>query len=109
MRPKGAVHLALLDAAQALATLDRGATMRELAQHACVGIPVARYMVAAMAKYGALEIVRTRCVPYRNRPVAEYALPRLVAQSPAPGAWALGAAMSSWRGQETDARAIDAA
>lgn len=109
MRPKGATHLALLDAARTLATPERGATMRELAQCACVGVAVARYMVAAMAKYGALEIVRTRRVPYRNRPVAEYALPRPVAQSPAPGAWALGAAMASWRGQEIDARAIDAA
>ena len=108
MRPKGAVHLALLDAAKALATPDRGATLRELAQYACVGDSVARYMVSAMTKHGALEIVRTRRVNYRNRPVCEYAIPRPVEQSPESGGCALGAAMASWRAQAQSASAVDA-
>ena len=68
--------------------------MRELAAHACVGVSVAWYMVPAMAKHGALEIVRTRRVPYRNRPVAEYAIPLPVEQNQASGGWALGAAFA---------------
>ena len=103
------MHLALLDAAKALATPDHGATLRELAEHACVGVSVARYMVAAMAKHGALEIVRTRRVSYRNRPVAEYAIPLPVEQNQVSGGGALGAAIASWRGQVHSASAMDAA
>lgn len=103
------MHLALLDAAKALATPDRGATLRELAHHACVGVSVARYMVSAMAKHGALVIVRTRRVPYRNRPVAEYAIPLPVEQTQVSGGWALGAAMASWRGPMQSASAMDTA
>lgn len=99
MRPKGTVHLALLDAAKALSGHDYGATLRELAQHACVGASAARYTVSSMKRSGALVIVRTRRVSYRNRPVAEYAIPSPGAQDKAAGACALGAAMAAWLGQ----------
>lgn len=91
------MHLALVDAAKALATPERGATMRELAHGACVGSAVARYMVAGMAKSGALVIVRTRRVPYRNRPVAEYALPSPNEPDLLPTGNELSAAMAAWR------------
>lgn len=91
------MHLALLEAAKALATPDRGATLRELAAHACVGFAVARYMVAGMARRGALVIVRTRRVPYRNRPVAEYALPIQSDEIEPLPSCTLAAAFSAWR------------
>jgi hypothetical protein len=96
MRPKGEVHLALLAAAKALETSERGATMRELAHHACVGVAVARYMVAAMAKHGTLKIVRTRRVTYRNRPVAEYALPQPKEDGEPTAGGVLASALSAW-------------
>lgn len=74
MRPAGAVCLALLSACRQLATDERGATLQELAQAACVGRDAARSMVPALKRRGHLQIVRTRRVDYRNRPVAEYAL-----------------------------------
>jgi len=75
MRPRGEVYLALLDAAHELATPDRGATLREMALRACVGLGAARYTVSYMRKSGVLTIARTRRVTYRNRPVAEYIAP----------------------------------
>ncbi len=79
-RLRGEVHLALLRAVQELATPGRGVTLREAAAHARIGIKAARCTLSNMKRYGVLEIARTRRVPYRNRPVAEYALP-----SAAPG------------------------
>lgn len=99
MRPKGEVHLALVDAAKALATPDRGATLRELAHHACVGTSAARRTLSNLVRSGALEIVRTRCVTYRNRPVSEYAIPLQQDQAQESGGLALGAAMASWLGR----------
>ena len=64
---------ALLVAAHALATAGGGATLRELSAKACVGADAARHIVADMHRRGKLQIVRTRRVAYRNRPVAEYA------------------------------------
>lgn len=72
MRPKGEVHQALMAAARELATAERGATLREMALHARVGLRAARYTVSYLRVSGALTIARTRRVPYRNRPVAEY-------------------------------------
>lgn len=75
MRPAGEVRLALLRASAELATNDRGPTLRELAQHSQVGLKAARQTVSHMCRAGVLEIARTRKVPYRNRPVAEYCPP----------------------------------
>ena len=96
MRPKGEVHLALIEAVKALATPDRGATLRELVAHSCVGLVAARHTLHYLVRSGALVIVRTRRVPYRNRPVSEYALPPDIAPDDMPTGFALGAAMSAW-------------
>lgn len=96
-RPRGEVHLALLRAVQELATPERGVTVREAAAHACVGLVAARSTMRNLKRYGVLEIARTRRVPYRNRPVAEYAPP-----SAAPGGTAergIDALAAAWAGQ----------
>jgi hypothetical protein len=67
------VNLALMAAAEALVTPDQAPTLRELAAHACVGVVAARRTTSNLCRAGKLHIVRTRCVPYRNRPIAEYA------------------------------------
>ena len=79
MRPHSEVRQALVASAQALATPTRGVTLAELAAHAQVGRAHARAMVSNMKRHGALQIARTRQVPYRNRPVAEYVLAQPVA------------------------------
>ncbi len=96
VRPKGEVHLALLEAVKALATPDRGVSLREMAVHACVGLVAARNTLASMKRTGSLVIVRTRRVAYRNRPISEYALPPDAAPAVAPVGFALGAALSAW-------------
>lgn len=79
MRPTGEVRQALLDAALALTTPERSPTLLELAAKSQVGFMAARRTVDNMRRAGALVVVRTRKVEYRNRPVAEYAPPdRLV-------------------------------
>eukprot|EP01041_Mallomonas_annulata_P032564 gene32564-55060_t len=75
MRPKGEIHLALLKAVGELATPERGASLREVAARACVGIAAARHTMHYLHRSGAVVIARTRRVEYRNRPVSEYALP----------------------------------
>ena len=72
-RPAGEVRRALLDAAQALVTDGAAPTVRELAEHSCVGLAAATNTVKNLVRYGHLHKVRERRVAYRNRPVAEYA------------------------------------
>lgn len=101
MRPLGEISLALLRAAQELATPDKGPTLAELAAHAQVGYDAARATVPKMARHGRLRIVRTRAVAYRNKPVAEYE-PAQVAADDEPAAGAgfvdLGQVISAaWR------------
>lgn len=72
-RPVGEVRKALLKAVDELATDDKAPTLQELAQHACVGMKSARMTIQNLKRCGALAIARPRRVPYRNRPVAEYA------------------------------------
>lgn len=93
MRPAGEVRQALLQAAAELVTPQRAPTQRELAEAAQVSYGVARHTVRNMAQQGVLRIVRTRRVPYRNRPVAEYAP---VAQPAAPARCELQALMQRW-------------
>ncbi|UOB06905.1 hypothetical protein [[Acidovorax] ebreus] len=92
MRPRGEVHLALLRAVGELATPERGATLREVAAHAGVGRQAATYTMGNLRRYGAVVIARTRRVSYRNRPVAEYALPAPGGEAGPPGVHALLAA-----------------
>lgn len=79
MRPHSEVRQALLGAAHMLATPTQAPTLAELAAHAQVGSKHARCMVAALKRHGALQIARTRQVPYRNRPVAEYVVAQVQA------------------------------
>lgn len=71
---------ALLQACAELATPERGPTLRELAAQARVGLDAATHTIKHMSRAGQLHIARTRRVPYRNRPVAEY----VPAPAPAP-------------------------
>lgn len=78
MRPRGEVSSAILSTAQKLAYVDeegrrRGPTLQELAQRACVGGAAALNTVKNLTRSGALVPVHSRRVPYRSRPVAEYA------------------------------------
>lgn len=82
MRPPGEVRQALLASCRALATPDRGPTLRELAAHAQVGHAVARRTIENMTRHGALHKARERVVEYRNRPVAEYVPPDLAHEEP---------------------------
>lgn len=81
-RPFGDVRQALVAAAHELYTPDRGPTLAELAAHAGVGRGAAMHTVKNLTRCGALKVARTRKVPYRNRPVGEYA----PAQLPPPDA-----------------------
>ena len=87
MRPPGECHLALIRAAHALrlerAQSGQGATLLELVQRSQVGYQVARTLVANMRRSGTLQIVRTRKVPYRNKPVSEYVLMQALAPATA--------------------------
>lgn len=72
MRPVGEVRQALLQACIEIATPERGATLREMAHSACVGVDAARRTVSDMSRAKQIRKVRDRRVQYRNRPVAEY-------------------------------------
>jgi len=100
MRPKGEIHLALLKAVGELATPERGASLREIAARACVGIAAARHTMHYLHRSGAVVIARTRRVAYRNRPVSEYALPAPQATTAVDASpWsALGVALTGWHG-----------
>ena len=73
MRPVGEVRQALLQACAELAAPERGATLREMAHRACVGVDAARRTVSDMHRARQIRAVGWRKVDYRNRPVAEYA------------------------------------
>lgn len=98
-RPLGEVQAALLEAVQALETADRGPTLREMAGRACVGRAAAKYTAANMVRRGFLVIVRTRTVPYRGKPVAEYGTANTlqhVSHKCDDGVAVLASAMSFW-------------
>lgn len=96
MRPAGEIRQALMKAAAELVTPDRGATLSELAERACVGRDAARVHVSNMRRSAALHIVRVRRVDYRNRPVAEYAPARALSLEDVQGTTALAVCMSDW-------------
>jgi hypothetical protein len=81
MRPLGEISTAILGAAEKLARVEdvggemvrHGGTLRELAQHACVGVAAATHSVINLRRAGKLEAVNERRVSNRNRPVVEYA------------------------------------
>ncbi len=88
--------MALFNAASTISTPQRGATLAELADKACVGREAARRTVDHMKRAGALQIVGQRRVEYRNRPVAEYAPAVMAGQRLAQGWVQLGACLSGW-------------
>ena len=97
MRPAGEIRQALLQACKALARPEQGPTLRELAAHARVGIDAATDTVKNMRRAGDLHVPRTRRVPYRNRPVAEYAPKPAPCPAAAPcRAAPLTAALRAW-------------
>jgi hypothetical protein len=101
MRPEGEIRGALMSAAQALVHRDddgrvHGPTLRELAERACVGYDAAMATVKNMTRAGALEVVDERAVPYRNRPVAEYA-PAGSRPVSGPGYVDLGHLLAVWK------------
>jgi len=111
MRPAGQVRLALIQAAREIAAEigapNRGATLAEM-WRPCTGrygVGVmqvshreARNLVPKIKAAGQLSIVNQRRVPYRNRPVAEYApCNDEVSRMPMRADWLnLGACMSDW-------------
>ena len=100
MRPAGEVHLAMLQAAHALrrerAQAGHGPTLAEMVARSQVGYKVARNTIANLRRHGKLEIVATRRVPGRNRPVAEYAPVDPAEPAINPGWVDLGDCLSSW-------------
>jgi hypothetical protein len=100
MRPAGEIRQALAQAAREvvaeLGQPDRGATLAELADRSCVGRDAARRCIDNMRRSGALQIVGTRRVDYRNRPVAEYAPVDLTAPLAGHGWVDLGQCMADW-------------
>ena len=98
MRPAGEVRLALMNACVRLATPERGATLREMAAVACVGLKAATHTVKNMSRAGGqLCIARQRHVAYRNRPVAEYVPAGLMPDEQA-GFADLGSVLRAWGG-----------
>ena len=98
MRPAGGVRQALM---QAAAAYPNGATLRELAGKACVGLLSARRTVDNMHRAGLLVPVGERAVAYRNRPVAVYKPASADAPTPHNAANAVAtlcAALSNWAG-----------
>jgi hypothetical protein len=69
------VSRALLFAACALHAPGSGATLRELMAAAGTSRAMTRSRVRDLRRLGRLAIVGERRVAYRNRPVAEYAVP----------------------------------
>ena len=97
MRPAGEISKALLQAVEQLATPERGATLREIAEHAQVGLSRATQTIKDMRRYGRIAICGARKVPGHNRPAAEYALPVQVVNEAANDAvFGLSQAIELW-------------
>lgn len=75
MRPLQETSVALLAAVAELSTPERSPTVREMAEHAGVGVEAATNSVKNLSRAGRLRPVRSRKVAYRSKPVAEWALP----------------------------------
>lgn len=72
MRPAGDIRHALLKAAHELKQQGQQPTLRDLANHAQVGVQVATTTVKNMRRAGLLAVAGHRRVDYRNKPVAVY-------------------------------------
>ena len=99
MRPAGEIRQALLQACESLAARSAagcGPTLREMAAEARVGLEAARRTVENMTRYGVLVVPRTRRVPYRNRPVAEYVPAAMAAQASAANDAGMAQLLRAW-------------
>lgn len=98
MRPAGEIRQALLSAASLHYTsAGHGATLKELAHRACVGMADARICASNLKRAGALAIVGERRVEYRNRPVAEYAPAEALQDASSSQPWVdLNQCMADW-------------
>lgn len=72
MRPRGEVRMAMASAAKALADEAKGATWRDMAQRACVGMGVAQKTVKNMVLAGELQSIGTVRVAGARRPMSMY-------------------------------------
>lgn len=88
------MRLALIQACERLAT-SGGATLRELAEAAKVGIDAARRAVDNLRRAGVLAVIGERTVSYRNRPVAVY-VPSTMALAANDDVMGLAEAMRAW-------------
>ena len=87
--------MALLQSAHHLGT----ATLREMVRHSQVSQDTGRSTVRDLKRYGHLQIVDTRRVDYRNRPVAVYApAPKIVDLLAGPNYDDLGFCLANWLG-----------
>ncbi|WP_302409307.1 hypothetical protein [Comamonas kerstersii] len=96
MRPAGEVSQSLLAAVDQLATPERAPTLQEIAAKSGVALDVARQTLKDMKRHGRVFSPRTRKVPYRNRPVAEYARHMPMAAAANEAASGLSVLMSAW-------------
>lgn len=99
MRPAGEIRQALLQACESLLAQSqdgRAPTLREMAAEARVGLEAARRTVENMTRYGVLVVPRTRRVPYRNRPVAEYVPAAMAGQASAANDAGMAQLLRAW-------------
>lgn len=75
MRPRGEIRAALALAVDAMPAPEQGATWRDLAQLACVGLAAARRTVDNMVTAGELIVVGHRRTPHACRPMRLLAKP----------------------------------
>ena len=92
----GEISLALLGAVRELSTPEVAPTLLELASHAQVGYGAAHATLKNLHRHKRVRIVRTRLVGYRNRPVAEYALPASEPADEGTGFVDLGDVLRAW-------------
>ncbi len=72
-RPQGEIRRALLDASKRIAETQPGATWREAAVAACVGLAVAKQTHRNMVRAGELRPVGEVRTKHNNRPMVRYA------------------------------------
>lgn len=103
MRPAGEVRQTLMRVCRVHARAERGLTVREWAELACVGLDAAQRTVENMARAGQVCKLKDRTVTYRNRPVAEYVpaelMPKAEQAAPEPsGCMRLSSVLQVWAG-----------
>jgi hypothetical protein len=103
-RPAGAERQALLQAAEKLVRVQQaqqaprpGATWRDMAAHAQVGLEKARHTVSNMARAGLLQPVGDRPEPHARRPMVLYVPRTNWATDTTNNGSDLASVMTAWR------------